>query len=160
MPRRKTKSFKRDIGVDARFQSAILQRMINIILKQGKKNLAISIMYEAMDIVASKNGGDEKKALEIFELALEKVRPAVEVRSRRVGGGVYQVPTEVRGDRATALTLRWILISARARGDKSMGKRLAAELLEAAEGRGNAVKKKTDVHRMAEANRAFSHYSW
>lgn len=159
MPRRKTKSFKRDIGVDARFQSAILQRMINIVLKRGKKNLAIGIVYEAMDIIKSKVG-DDKTALETFESALEKVRPAVEVRSRRVGGGVYQVPTEVRSDRATALTLRWILIAARTRSDKSMGKRLAAELIEAAEGRGNAVKKKTDVHRMAEANRAFSHYSW
>ncbi len=159
MPRRKTKSFKRDIGVDARFQSHMIQRMINVVLKKGKKNLAIGIVYEAMDIVKSKVG-DDKKALEVYEQALEKVRPAVEVRSRRVGGGVYQVPTEVRGDRATALTLRWILISARTRGDKSMGKRLAAELLEAAEGRGNAVKKKVDVHRMAEANRAFSHYSW
>ena len=159
MPRRKTKSFKRDIGVDARFQSAILQRMINIVLKKGKKNLAIGIVYEAMDIIKSKVG-DDKTALETFESALEKVRPAVEVRSRRVGGGVYQVPTEVRSDRATALTLRWILIAARTRSDKSMGKRLAAELIEAAEGRGNAVKKKTDVHRMAEANRAFSHYSW
>jgi len=160
MPRRKIANLKRDIGVDPRFGSNMVQRLINNVLKKGKKNIAISIVYGAFDIIVAKLGGDDKKALEVYETALEKVRPAVEVRSRRVGGGVYQIPTEVRADRATALTLRWILESARKRNDKTMSQRLAFELIEAAEGRGNAMKKKTDVHRMAEANRAFSHYSW
>ncbi len=160
MPRRKTKTLKRDIGVDARFGSLMVQRLINNVLKQGKKNIAISIVYGAFDILAQKQGGDDKQALEVFEKAIERVRPAVEVRSRRVGGGVYQVPNEVRSDRATALTIRWILGAARSRSDKTMSHRLASELFEASEGRGNAVKKKVDVHRMAEANRAFSHYSW
>ena len=126
----------------------------------GKKNIARSIVYEAFDILVKKQGGDELKGFQLFEKSIDQVRPAVEVRSRRVGGGVYQIPTEVRKERALALSIRWILDSASSRKDKTMGRRLAAELLDASEGRGNAFKKKMDVLRMAEANRAFSHYAW
>lgn len=160
MPRRKSVGLIREIGVDPRFNSNLVQKFINMVMEQGKKNIARSIVYEAFDILAEKSGGDDKKGFLIFDKAIKQIRPSVEVKSRRVGGGVYQIPTEVRPRRATALTLRWLIESAAGRSDKTMGKRLASELLEAAEGRGNAVKKRVDVHRMAEANRAFSHYAW
>lgn len=160
MPRKKSKSFKRDIGVDVRFKSGVVQKFINVVMKKGKKNLAQTIVYKALDVLVQKAGGDEAKGLAMFEKALAQVRPAVEVKSRRVGGGVYQIPVEVRPDRAQALTFRWIVKSAAARNDKTMSQRLAYEFLDAIEGRGNAYKKKVDVHRMAEANRAFSHYAW
>lgn len=160
MPRRKSVNFVRDIGVDARFQSQLLMKLINVIMERGKKSVARSIVYDAMDVLAQKNNGDDDKAYALFEKALNQIRPLVEVRSRRVGGGVYQIPTEVRPARALALSLRWLVDSAADRSDKTMGKRLANELLDAAEGRGNAVKKRSDVHKMAEANRAFSHYAW
>jgi len=160
MPRRKSVNFVRDIGVDARFGSQVMQKFINVLMERGKKSVARSIVYEAFDIIAAKNSGDDSKAYAVFEKALVQIKPVVEVKSRRVGGGVYQVPAEVRPERATALALRWLISSSAERSDKTMGKRLAAELLEAAEGRGNAVKKKNDVHKMAEANRAFSHYAW
>ncbi|MCK4499391.1 30S ribosomal protein S7, partial [Candidatus Babeliales bacterium] len=130
------------------------------IMERGKKDIARTIVYEAFDILKQKAGNDDTKAFQLFEKSLNQIRPAVEVKSRRVGGGVYQIPTEVRPRRALALTLRWLITSAASRSDKTMGKRLAHEILEAVEGRGNAVKKKSDVHRMAEANRAFSHYAW
>ena len=129
-------------------------------MERGKKSCARSIVYEAFDVIAKKFGGDEKKAYQAFEKAVAQIKPAVEVRSRRVGGGVYQIPTEVRSRRALALSLRWLINAAAIRSDETMGKRLAKEILEAVEGRGGAVKKKIDVHRMAEANRAFSHYAW
>lgn len=160
MPRRKKLLLKRDVGVDARFQSEIVQKLINIIMKCGKKSIARGIVYEAFDIISQKMNGDENRAFGLFEKALENIKPFVEVRSRRVGGGVYQIPTEVRAGRQMSLCFRWLIDAAANRADKTMGKRLAAELLEAADGHGNAVKKKTDVHRMAEANRAFSHYAW
>ena len=160
MPRRKTGNLQRDIGVDMRFKSAVMQKLINVVMERGKKNIATSIVYEALDILVKKVGGDDVKGYALFEKALGQIRPAVEVKSRRVGGGVYQVPNEVRSCRAEALSLRWLITAAASRKDKSMGKRLASELIEALEGRGNAVKKKVDVHRMAEANRAFSHYAW
>ena len=160
MPRRKAVGFIRDIGVDIRFNSSVVQKFINVLMERGKKNIARSIVYEAFDVLRQKAGNDDRKAYQVFEKALSQIRPAVEVRSRRVGGGVYQIPTEVRPRRALALSLRWLISSAASRSDKTMGKRLASEILEAAEGRGNAVKKRTDVHRMAEANRAFSHYAW
>lgn len=160
MPRRKSVNLVRDIGVDPRFGSDVVQKFINILMERGKKSLARKLVYEAFDLLAQKVDGDEKRALAIFDKAIAQVKPFIEVRSRRVGGGVYQIPTEVRSERARALALRWIKESAFKRSDKTMGKKLAQELFEASEGHGNAVKKKTDVHRMAEANRAFSHYAW
>jgi len=160
MPRRKSVGLIREIGVDSRFNSPMVQRLINMIMERGKKNIARSIVYEAFDIIVKKFGGDEKKAYQVFEKAIIQIKPAVEVRSRRVGGGVYQIPTEVRPRRALALSMRWLISAAASRSDETMGKRLAKEMIEAAEGRGGAVKKKVDVHRMAEANRAFSHYAW
>lgn len=160
MPRRKKKEFTRDIGVDPRFQSPLVQKFINVVMTQGKKSIARRIVYEAMDVLVGKCGGSEEKALELFQKAFTQVAPSVEVRSRRVGSSVYQIPRPVRSNRSRALALRWIIGSAASRGDKTMGRRLAYELIEASEGRGNAVKKKTDVHKMADSNRAFSHYAW
>lgn len=160
MPRRKSVNFRRDIGVDPRFGSFLVQKLINMIMERGKKSVARGIVYDAFDVLVKKSSGDEKKAYALFEKAITQVKPLVEVKSRRVGGGVYQIPVEVSTDRALALSMRWLIGSAASRSDKTMGLRLASELLEAAEGHGNAVKKKADVHRMAEANRAFSHYAW
>ncbi|KKQ33008.1 MAG: 30S ribosomal protein S7 [candidate division TM6 bacterium GW2011_GWF2_37_49] len=160
MPRRKIVLKKRDIGVDERFKSALVQKFINIIMERGKKDVARRIVYEAFDILTSKNDGDPAKAFALFEKAMSQIRPYVEVKARRVGGGVYQIPTEVRADRAVALSFRWLIEAASSRPDKTMGKRLAGELLDAIQGQGGAVKKRNDVHRMAEANRAFSHYAW
>lgn len=160
MPRRKKVLMRRDIGVDARFNSLLVQKFINIVMERGKKSVARSIVYEAFDMMAQKFGGDDKKAFGLFEKAIDQIKPYVEVKSRRVGGGVYQVPTEVRPERQMSLCLRWLIDAAASRSDKTMGRRLASELLEAVDGHGNAVKKKNDVHRMAEANRAFSHYAW
>jgi small subunit ribosomal protein S7 len=160
MPRHKRKSFIRDIGVDPRYGSPLVQKLINVILRCGKKNIARRIVYDAMDIVGKKVGGNDKKVLDVFHKAFEQVAPYVEVRSRRVGGGVYQVPVEVPTQRKQTLALRWLVQAAQARSDKSMGIRLGQELIEASEGRGGAVKKRSEVQRMAEANRAFSHYAW
>ena len=160
MPRRKRKSFSRDIGVDYKFNSFMVQKLINIVMERGKKGAARSIVYRALDIIGKKVGQDDKKILEFFEKALLQVKPQVEVKSRRVGGGVYQIPIEVRDSRAQVLSLKWIIEAASKRSDKTMGDRLASELIDAVDGHGNAVKKKMDVHRMAEANRAFSHYAW
>lgn len=160
MPRRKSVNFKRDIGVDLKFNSELVQKFTNVIMKQGKKNVARRIVYDALDVLITKQKGDKEKGLEMFYTAFERVVPTVEVRPRRVGGSVYQIPAEVRPARARALAMRWIIGAARVRSDKTMGARLANELIDAHEGRGAAVKKKSDVHRMAEANRAFSHYAW
>ncbi len=160
MPRRKSVNLIRDVGVDSRFGSGVVQKFINIVMERGKKSVARAIVYEAFDVIAKKAGGDDKKALMLFEKAMGQIRPFVEVKSRRVGGGVYQIPTEVRPSRAQTLAFRWILDAAAGRSDKTMGRRLANELMDAAEGNGSAVKKRNDVHRMAEANRAFSHYAW
>ncbi len=160
MPRRRKQSFNRRIGVDLVYGSELIQKFINVIMERGKKNVARNIVYGAMDIVSSKVGGDKDKALAFFNKAFDQVLPYIEVRSRRVGGSVYQVPREVRPKRGQALAIRWIIAAARSRSNKTMSERLAAELLDAHEGRGNALKKKADVHRMAEANRAFSHYAW
>ena len=160
MPRHKKAEFTRDIGVDPRFSSEVIQKLINVIMERGKKSIARCIVYDAMDVLLKKTNGDKEKALRIFLKAFEQVVPAIEVRPRRVGGSVYQIPVEVRPNRGRALALRWIISSAAARSDKTMGKRLANEFLEASEGRGNAVKKKLDAHKAAESNRAFSHYAW
>jgi small subunit ribosomal protein S7 len=160
MPRRRSVNLQRDIGVDPRFQSPMLQKLINVIMERGKKNIARSIVYEAMDVLVKKSNGNQEKGLELFHKAFENMIPAIEVRPRRVGGSVYQIPMEVQENRARALAMRWLVISAADRSDKTMGLRLAYELLDAIENRGGAVKKKSDVHRMAESNRAFSHYAW
>lgn len=160
MPRRNNGNFIREVGVDERFKSGLVQKFINVVMERGKKNLARSIVYEAMNALASKVGGDDAAALTIFEKIIGMVRPEVEVKARRVGGGVYQVPTQVRPSRSLALALRWIVQGAKARPDVTMGKRLAKELLDAADARGGAIKKRNDVHRMAESNKAFSHYAW
>ena len=156
MPRRRVAA-KRQVLPDPKFGSQRLTRFINMVMRSGKKSVAESIIYGALDQVTEKT---KKDGLEVFEKALENVQPMVEVKSRRVGGATYQVPVEVRSDRGVALAMRWLTDAARKRGEKSMGDRLAAEIIEAAESRGSAVKKREDTHRMAEANKAFSHYRW
>lgn len=161
MPRRKNKIIqKRDIGVDPVYGSGLVQKFINIVMERGKKSVARAIVYDAINVLIEKSGNNQEKGLEIFNKAFEQIIPAVEVRPRRVGGSVYQIPVEVQQDRGRALAMRWLVDAAAARTDRTMGVRLARELMDAVEGRGGAVKKKMDVHRMAEANRAFSHYAW
>ena len=142
---------------DPKYGDETLAKFINVLMLNGKKSVAERIVYGALGQVADKSKGDP---LEVFNQALDNVRPIVEVKSRRVGGATYQVPVEVRPRRRTALAMRWLVESARKRGEKSMGQRLANEFMEAAENRGTAVKKREDTHRMAEANKAFSHYRW
>ena len=154
MPRRREVP-KRDILPDPKFGSADVSKFVNVLMTAGKKSVAERIIYGALEQVAKKSGKDP---LEVFNQALGNVRPMVEVKSRRVGGANYQVPVEVRPTRRMALAMRWLRESARKRGEKSMGIRLAGELMDAAEGRGGAVKKREEVHRMAEANKAFAHY--
>jgi small subunit ribosomal protein S7 len=156
MPRRREVP-KRPVTPDPKFNSTTLTKFMNVIMESGKKSTAEKIVYGALDVIANRS---KKDPLELFNQALDNVRPMVEVKSRRVGGATYQVPVEVRSDRQMALAMRWITDAARTRGGKSMGTRLADELMDAAEKRGNAVKKREDVHRMAEANKAFSHYRW
>lgn len=160
MPRRKSVNLKREIGVDIRYKSPLIQRIINMVMERGKKHVAQSIVYEALDSISQKKKTSPDQALGLLEKAVGLIRPSVEVKSRRVGGGVYQIPTEVRPSRALTLSIRWLIDAAASRSDKTMGARLASEILEAVEGNGAAIKKKNDVHRMAEANRAFSHYAW
>ena len=155
MPRRRVAA-KREILPDPKFGNLTLAKFMNMVMESGKKSIAEKIVYGALDVVAERN--KDAEPVEIFEKALEAVQPVVEVKSRRVGGGTYQVPVEVRPARRVALAMRWIVDAARSRGEKSMGLRLANELLDAAEGKGSAIKKREDVHRMAEANKAFSHY--
>jgi small subunit ribosomal protein S7 len=154
MPRRREVP-KREILPDPKFKSTEIAKFVNVLMKAGKKSVAEQIIYRALDQIAKKSGKD---AVEIFNAAINAVRPMVEVKSRRVGGANYQVPVEVRPVRRTALSMRWIREAARKRGEKSMGARLAGELMDAAEGRGSAIKKREEVHRMAEANKAFAHY--
>ena len=156
MPRRRVIG-QRKILPDPKFSSELLAKFVNVVMLDGKKSTAEKIVYGALDIVTEKT---DKEPLELFEVALENVRPAVEVKSRRVGGSTYQVPVEVRPVRRNTLGMRWLVDSARKRGEKSMAQRLAGEMLDAAENKGAAVKKREDVHRMAEANKAFAHYRW
>jgi small subunit ribosomal protein S7 len=135
----------------------MVSRFTNSLLKQGKKNIARNILYGALELVGKKT---EKNPLEVFKKAMDNAAPLIEVRARRVGGATYQVPTEVRPERRTALAIRWLISNAKERSDKSMAQKLAAELLDASTGQGGAVKKKDDVHRMAEANKAFAHFRW
>ncbi|MCW8908240.1 MAG: 30S ribosomal protein S7 [Sedimenticola sp.] len=156
MPRRRVAA-KREILPDPKFGSQLLAKFINMIMVDGKKSVAEKIIYDALDRV-SERGKDEP--MDVLEKALENVRPMVEVKSRRVGGATYQVPVEVRASRRNTLAMRWLIDASRKRSEKSMAHRLAGELSDAAEQRGSAVKKREDTHRMAEANKAFSHYRW
>jgi small subunit ribosomal protein S7 len=148
---------KREVIPDAKFGDVILTKFMNSIMYDGKKSIAEAIVYDAFDIIEQKL---RSEPLPVFKQALDNVAPAIEVRSRRVGGATYQVPVEVRAERRQALAIRWIITAARGRTAKTMVDRLSAELMDAANNRGNAVKKREDTHRMAEANRAFSHYRW
>ena len=148
---------KRDITPDPKYGDPVVGKFMNCLMRQGKKSVAETIVYKAFDRIASKGGHDP---LKVFRDAVDNVKPAIEVRSRRVGGATYQVPVEVRTDRRQALAIRWLIDAARARGEHTMLERLSNELLDAANNRGTAVKKREDTHRMAEANRAFSHYRW
>ncbi|KAF0124848.1 MAG: rpsG [Methylocystaceae bacterium] len=154
---RRHRAEKREVIEDAKFGDIVLTKFMNSIMYDGKKSVAEQIVYGALDQVETKAKSDP---LVVFKQALENVAPAIEVRSRRVGGATYQVPVEVRNERRQALAIRWIITAARARNDKTMVDRLSAELLDASNNRGAAVKKREDTHRMAEANRAFSHYRW
>jgi len=156
MPRRSAAQI-RPIEPDARHRNRLVQQLINKVMSDGKKSLAERIVYDALAIVGERTGDDP---VETLEAAIKQLTPVLEVRSRRVGGATYQVPVEVRSSRRTALAMRWVIDSARKRGENTMPRKLAAELLDASNNRGNAVKKREDVHRMAEANRAFSHYRW
>ncbi len=157
MPRRRVPQ-RQEILPDPKYGSVLLAKFIAMVMVDGKKSIAERILYGALDRVVERSGSQEPVAM--LEKALEHVRPVVEVKSRRVGGATYQVPVEVRPVRRNSLAMRWIIDAARKRSEKSMDQRLAGELLDAAESRGSAVKKKEDTHRMAEANKAFSHYRW
>ena len=148
---------KREINPDAKFGNLVISKFMNSIMYEGKKSVAEAIVYGALEAIEGKTKSDPIK---VFEQALDNVMPSIEVRSRRVGGATYQVPVEVRTVRRQALGIRWIITAARERSEKTMTDRLSAELLDASNNRGNAVKKREDTHRMAEANRAFSHYRW
>jgi small subunit ribosomal protein S7 len=154
---RRHRAEKRQVLPDAQYGDQVITRFMNQVMYQGKKSVAEQIVYGALESVAQKS---KRPAAEVFHEALENVAPSVEVRSRRVGGATYQVPVEVRPERRQALAIRWLIEYARARSENTMQERLAAEMLDAAHGRGSAVKKREDTHRMAEANRAFSHYRW
>lgn len=154
---RRHRAEKREVNPDAKYGDIVVTKFMNSLMKDGKKSVAESIVYGAFDIVQQKVKQDP---VAVFHQALDNVRPAVEVRSRRVGGATYQVPVEVRIDRQQALAIRWLIDSARKRGEHIMRERLSGELMDALNGRGQAVKKREDTHRMADANRAFSHYRW
>jgi len=156
MPRR-SRPAKRPIPPDARFHSAVIQQFINRMMRDGEKSVATRIMYDALDLVAERA---KRESPEVLDQALRNAAPMIEVKPRRVGGATYQVPVEVSSDRRMALAMRWILAAARKRGGKSMSEKLAAELLDASNNAGEAIKTRETVHKMAEANRAFSHYRW
>ena len=154
---RKRRAVKRDVLADPIYNSKLVTKLINTIMIDGKKGVAQTILYDAFDMIKEKTGKDP---MEVFETAMANIKPALEVKSRRVGGANYQVPIEVRADRAQALGLRWLVQYARLRGGHSMAENLANEIIDASEGTGAAVKKREDTHRMAEANKAFAHYRW
>jgi small subunit ribosomal protein S7 len=154
---RRHRAVKREVFPDPKYGDIVLTKFMNSLMYEGKKSIAEGIVYGALDRIHAKGG---KNALEAFHEAMGNVKPALEVRSRRVGGATYQVPVEVRSDRSQALAIRWIVINARKRSEKTMVERLSAELLDASNNRGASVKKKEDTHKMAEANRAFAHYRW
>ena len=154
---RKKRAEKRQVNPDPKFNDVTVERFINNLMWQGKKSVARGVLYEALEVVGERTG---EEPIEVFRKAIANVSPALEVRSRRVGGATYQVPTEVRPERRTALGIRWLIRYARERREKGMTAKLAGELIAAANGEGSAVKKKEDTHRMAEANKAFSHFRW
>jgi small subunit ribosomal protein S7 len=154
---RRHRAERREVQPDPKFGNLIVSKFMNSIMYEGKKSVAENIVYGAFDIIEGKT---KQSPLGVFQQALDNVMPSIEVRSRRVGGATYQVPVEVRTDRRQALGIRWIIVAARGRNEKTMTERLSAELLDASNNRGNAVKKREDTHKMAEANRAFSHYRW
>jgi small subunit ribosomal protein S7 len=156
MPRRRVVA-KREVLPDPLFNSQLVTKFVNVVMRDGKKTVAEKILYQALESIRQKTSDDPMK---VFKKAVENVKPSVEVKSRRVGGSNYQVPVEVRPSRRLALSMRWIIQSAEKRGEKTMRAKLAGELLDAAENRGGAIKKKEDTHRMAEANKAFAHYRW
>ena len=156
MSRRKS-AVKRPILADARYDSQTVSKFINVLMYQGKKSTAERVFYEAMDLVENRTS---QPGVNVFKQALTNLKPVVEVKSRRVGGATYQVPVEVRPDRRTALAMRWLISFSRDRNEKSMPEKLAAEVISASKGEGNAIKKKEDTHRMADANKAFAHYRW
>ncbi len=154
---RRHRAEKREVNPDPKFNDLVVSKFMNSIMRQGKKSIAERIVYGALDRLQSKA---KSNPIQMFHQALENVMPAVEVRSRRVGGATYQVPVEVRSERRQALAIRWLITAARSRNENTMEERLSGELLDAANNRGTAVKKREDTHKMAEANRAFSHYRW
>ena len=154
---RRHRAERREVNPDPKYNDLVVSKFMNSIMKQGKKSVAERIVYGALDTMQSKA---KSNPVQLFHQALENVMPAVEVRSRRVGGATYQVPVEVRNERRQALAIRWLIAAARARNENTMEERLSGELLDAANNRGTAVKKREDTHKMAEANRAFSHYRW
>ncbi len=154
---RKKRSTKRVISPDPRFQDLLVSRFINSLLKKGKKHLARQILYGAFNAIEERT---KNNPLDVFKKAMSNASPIIEVRARRVGGATYQIPTEVRPERRTALAIRWLISYAKERSDTSMAHKLASELIAAAAGEGGAIKKKDDVHRMAEANKAFAHFKW
>jgi small subunit ribosomal protein S7 len=154
---RKKRAEIRKVEPDPKYKDILVGKFINSVMKKGKKHLARNIFYNSMSIIEQKTKGNP---VDIFKKAVQNVSPLLEVRARRVGGATYQVPTEVREDRKLALAIRWILTNARDRSDKSMASRLASELIAASNGEGNAIKKKEETHRMAEANKAFTHFKW
>jgi len=156
MPRR-ARVTKRPVTPDAKYHSRLVARIINKIMQRGKKSTAESVVYGAMQIAELQS---KRSPVDIFEQAVRNATPVLEVKPRRVGGATYQVPVEIKGDRRTALAIRWLVAAARARSGKSMAERLAAEMLDAAHGQGATIKKREDTHRMAEANKAFVHYRW
>ena len=157
---RRSQAPRRAVLPDPKYGNHMLAKFINMVMLSGKKSVAEKIVYGALDRIAERSGQDEERALELLSQALDNIKPSVEVKSRRVGGATYQVPVEVRTTRRETLAMRWAIDAARKRSEKTMALRLAHELLDAADNRGSAVKKREDTHRMAEANKAFAHYRW
>jgi len=157
---RRNQAPRRNVLPDPKYGNEQLAKFVNMVMKSGKKSVAEKIVYGALDRISERSGRDDEYAVELLGQALENIKPAVEVKSRRVGGATYQVPVEVRATRRETLAMRWAIDAARGRSEKTMAQRLAHELMDAAENRGAAVKKREDTHRMAEANRAFAHYRW
>lgn len=154
---RKKRDFKREVLPDPKYGDKVVTKVVNVLMKSGKKSVVERALYQAFDSIAEKTSTD---ALAVFRKALDNVKPSVEVRSRRVGGANYQVPTEVRAERAQSLAIRWLVTASRERGERSLSERLAQELMDASQNKGGAIKKREDTHRMAEANKAFAHFRW
>ena len=154
---RRREAEKREILPDPKYHNTVLAKFINMVMRSGKKSIAEKIVYGALDRISDRKKTD---SLEVFIQALDNVKPVVEVKSRRVGGATYQIPIEVRAERSMTLAMRWLVDAAKKRGEKSMGLRLAGEIVDASENKGTAIKKREDTHKMAEANKAFSHYRW